>query len=65
MQLEKHTCPRCLGGIPNDLQKGEYVGAISRTDNKTEICSGCGTDEALEDFLGDGLMSQTEWAVNA
>jgi len=24
--------------------------AISRKDNKTEICSDCGTAEALEDF---------------
>jgi hypothetical protein len=36
------NCPRCkkeLKGFP----------AISRRDNKTEICSECGTDEALFD----------------
>ena len=37
------TCPKC---------KKTYTGypAISRRDNKTEICSECGTAEALEDF---------------
>jgi len=37
------TCPRC---------KDDYTGypAISRRDNKTEICSACGTSEAVFDF---------------
>lgn len=43
-------CPRCGGFIPNDFQPGAYPGAISRLDNKTEICSSCGTDEAIEDY---------------
>lgn len=40
---ELKTCPRC---------KKTYTGypAISRKDNKTEICSECGTKEALEVF---------------
>jgi len=40
---EYKKCPRC--GI-------YYVGfpAISRKDNKTEICSNCGVSEAIEDF---------------
>ena len=31
----------------------DYIGypAISRKDNKTKICSNCGTKEALEDFI--------------
>lgn len=39
------VCPRC---------KKEYEGfpAVSRTDNKTEICSPCGTEEALDDWFG-------------
>ena len=45
------TCPRCGGGIPNDYYRGQYPGAISRVDNETEICSGCGTDEAMEQFM--------------
>lgn len=39
------TCPSCgqvYDGYP----------AISRADNKTEICSPCGTREALDDFVG-------------
>lgn len=37
------TCPRC---------KQECIGepALSRKDNKTEICSDCGEKEALEGF---------------
>lgn len=45
----KHTCPKCLGGIPNDLERGKYAGAISRRSD-IEICSDCGTTEALEDY---------------
>lgn len=44
-------CPRCSGFIPNNKTPGAYMGAISRRDNKTEICSACGTMEALEDLL--------------
>lgn len=40
-------CPRCGGGIPNDAMRGEYSGALSRYDNEIEICSSCGTEEAL------------------
>lgn len=39
------TCPRCgnrIIGYP----------AVSRYDNKTEICSDCGTEEALENMMG-------------
>lgn len=37
-------CPKC---------KQEYQGypAISRRDNKTEICPDCGVREALEDYI--------------
>jgi len=44
-------CPRCFGFIPNNEKPGAYMGAISRRDNKTEICSACGTAEAMEDFF--------------
>jgi hypothetical protein len=44
------VCPRCDGFIPNNQNPGAYMGAISRRDNKTEICSACGTIEAIEDF---------------
>lgn len=40
---EEHICPKC-GNL--------YLGfpAISRVDNKTEICSRCGQMEALQQF---------------
>lgn len=43
-------CPRCGGFIPNNVTPGEYPGAISRLDNKTEICSDCGSEEAVLDW---------------
>ena len=46
------TCPECGGFIPNNKTPGAYPGALSRRDNKTEICSSCGTREAMEDFWG-------------
>lgn len=45
-----NVCPICDGWIPNNLQPGAYPGAISRRDNKTEICSDCGVREAMEDY---------------
>jgi hypothetical protein len=50
---EIKICPKCSGYIPNNKTPGAYMGAISRRDNKTEICSACGTLEALEDFIAD------------
>lgn len=37
-------CPRCH-------KKYDEYPAISRRDNKTQICSVCGTDEAMFDFM--------------
>jgi len=42
------VCPRCLGFIPSNARPGQYPGALSRADNRTEVCSDCGTEEALE-----------------
>ena len=39
---EYPICPKCHGFIPNNERPGEYPGALSREDNKTEICSECG-----------------------
>ena len=36
-------CPRC-GEFTRDYP------ALSRKDNKTDVCDRCGTDEALEDY---------------
>lgn len=40
--MRTRTCPRC---------NTDYVGwpALSRRDNRTDICPGCGTEEALVD----------------
>lgn len=49
-------CPICEGYIPSDERPGAYPGATSRYDNKTEICSACGTTEAVGPMiLGDEL----------
>jgi hypothetical protein len=45
-EKEYGPCPRCGGDIPNTPLKDMYPGAISRWDNKTMICSDCGTSEA-------------------
>jgi hypothetical protein len=61
-KLDMHgrpICPICGHYVPNDATPGEYPGALSRRDNKTEICSDCGTREAFEDFArarGEGLI---------
>lgn len=44
------SCPLCGGPIPNALYEGQYKGALSRRDNKTEICSDCGVMEAIQDY---------------
>ena len=60
--FNKDLCPICLGGIPNDENKGEYPGATSRFDNKTEICSECGTREALIPYHDIACRLQMEAA---
>lgn len=46
-------CPRC-GKETNDYP------ALSRTDNKTEICSQCGTDEAMANWIQHIKKSQND-----
>lgn len=58
MNKDNYKCPRCKGYIPNNVDIGQYCGALSRLDNKTEICSACGQDEALEQYF-DGKI--TDW----
>ena len=62
--IKNIVCPRCFGAVPSNENPGAYIGALSRTDNKTEICSRCGTDEAMEDYLLGEVMPQSEWKVN-
>lgn len=56
---ETLICPRCR----IDILPIGYPGALSRTDNKTEICSRCGTEEGLEDWIMGGHRKQTEWPI--
>lgn len=47
-------CPSCkINFIPNNETPGAYPGALSRKDNKTEICSECGVMESLDDYYGN------------
>lgn len=60
--MDTPVCPRCLGFIPNNEKPGAYCGAISRVDNKTEICSKCGENEAMEDLFNT-LTLIRDWPV--
>ena len=44
--METFICPIC------QKETNEFP-ALSRKDNKTEICSDCGTNEALADYYGE------------
>ncbi len=50
--MSKQPCPICRGMIPNNQTPGAYPGALSRFDNHTEVCSMCGSVEAMIGFLG-------------
>lgn len=59
-QIRPHTeperpraCLRCMNTTVNGT-------AVSRTDNKTKLCTQCETAEALEDMSGR-LMPQEDW----
>lgn len=56
-------CPRCQNQqIPNDEHAGMFPGALSRTDDETEICSSCGTDEAMEQWCST-LTPKSAWPL--
>ncbi len=56
-------CPRCTGWIPNNETPGAYIGALSRADNATEVCSACGTDEALRQHFSNEMVPTHEWPI--
>lgn len=61
-----NVCPRCwTNWIPSNESPGGYPGALSRADNKTEICSQCGDAEALEDYYEGGCQPVENWPVTA
>lgn len=41
--VDKVPCPRCKMAYPG-------IGALSRRDNRTEVCSECGSEEAVIQF---------------
>jgi hypothetical protein len=55
MELPEKTrvCPRC--GAPQ-MYEEDVMNALSRRDNKTYICSPCGTEEAFIDY---GIKDQS------
>lgn len=55
-------CPRCGHHIPTDQQPGEYGGARSRGGTGKEICSPCGTEEAVLKQTGFDLRTEV-WPV--
>jgi predicted RNA-binding Zn-ribbon protein involved in translation (DUF1610 family) len=48
-------CPRCK---KNTLNKNKVMNALSRRDNKTYICSLCGSVEAMFDYQIDAMIKQ-------
>ncbi len=50
------TCPRCEREMTT-------FPALSRRDNKTDICSDCGQAEALEDYYRERWTDKVYWEV--
>ena len=50
------VCPRCDSAITT-------FPALSRKDNKTDICSDCGTAEAMEDYTQQPYDGKIYWEV--
>jgi len=50
--MRAKPCPICRGMIPNNQTPGAFPGAMSRFDNHTEVCSMCGSVEALIGLMG-------------
>ena len=54
----KKKCPRCGAVIT-------FYPAISRKDNKTEICSDCGVIEAIEEYINHkNKLEKIQTSVN-
>jgi len=64
IKAKDDICPRCGGDVPNTLSKGVYQGALSRFAD-FEICSACGTAEALQDFVGRPPIPDDEWFIRS
>ena len=55
-------CPLCGGPMPNEKFPSAHPGALSRADNKTEICSNCGQIEAILQMQGENLAMPYPYA---
>lgn len=53
---DNRPCPRCSG--PLDRHP-----ALSRADDKTAICSPCGTHEAIQAFKRKTVTPRMEWPI--
>lgn len=62
--MKANQCPRCGRGIPNDMERGKYPGALSRLDNQTEVCSACGQIEAMLQFGKQPVTPRSGWYEN-
>jgi hypothetical protein len=63
-RIRHMLCPRCQRQhIPNNITPGKYPGALSRTDNKTEVCRACGLEEAMLVFAFKELQPVSSWPV--
>lgn len=51
-------CPRCKRPLPT-----QHLGALSRFDDQTEVCSDCGAEEAALAERGTTLTGPAEWPV--
>lgn len=51
--LDWHECPKCRLGY-------EGHPALSREDNKTEICPTCGQKEAMQDWINAKMKEQRD-----
>ena len=69
-----HLCPRCDSShfvdynAPHEVAArafacGVYPPALSRADNETDMCSNCGTEEALIQFSGGRLSEPADWPL--
>ena len=58
-------CPRCLGPIPTAASPGAYPGAASRAtdDRDIEICSPCGSDEAMRQARHGYVLPVATWPL--
>lgn len=54
-KLKNNICPRCG---EDSLREVAVENALSRLDNETWVCSGCGNEEA---FVDAGMATPREW----